>query len=889
MKMTNNNFEFKDIVDQINVGFFRSSVSSKPRLLYVNNALKDITGYSSSELARKSAGDLFTEMKKFNQFFKELCKAGSANNFELKIKAKKKRDVWGSLSGTVIKDSKGKAKFLDIVVNDVSDRKRYESELSESRELFQTVFNNSAAAILVADKNDRLMAWNPFSEKMLEMNKEDLFNKVLKDFYPAKEWRRIVNSRKKRSSVITDIETQIYKKDRKLLDVNLSLSELRNNNGDTLGSIGIIRDITRQKEAERKIRESETKIRIILDNSAAAITLTDEHERIVSWNKFTEHLLGMKRKDLYLLPVNKFYPKEEWKKIRAENIRKMGSKQHLETKIIKKNGDVIDIDLSVNVLRDAKNQIIGSVGIMQDITEQKRAQEMLIQAKIAAEEANSAKSLFLANMSHEVRTPMNTIMGMIDLTLDTKLDKEQRDNLAVAKDASVNLLSLLNDILDLSRVEAGKIKLENIEFHLTNVANSVCKGMSVLARDKNLKINLNIHPNVPELVEGDPVRLRQVLVNLINNSIKFTHQGSVDIEIKVASRKTKEVMLLFSVSDDGIGIPKDRQGRIFEVFSQAESSTNRRFGGTGLGLAISKKLVDMMKGRIWVESEESKGSTFSFTATFKVIQERVASTYVDGVEENEISQQEMMGKLKGLRVLIAEDNIVNQKIAVRLLENQGCKVDAVADGQEALNKIEVKQFDVIMMDANMPVLDGFETTKIIRENEKKTGRHIPIIALTARAMQEDRKKCLEVGMDGYVAKPIDRLKLYSTIANLLNKGKQMSEDILDFEEFLERVQGDRELLVELLDIFSEDFKEKRKQLQEAITQNDFETIKSIAHSLKGASGNISVKPMRAVFIEFEEMGKNSDLAGADKLVAKLDALNEELMERIGTIKSESES
>lgn len=769
--MSSTDTQFNEIVDFLPVGVCQCDLTPKGKILYANQRFCELFGHPAKTVSDRYFSTFFADRKKFKFLKKMMLLAnGEIRDYEVELKGENAEPFWCSISASTIKDNKEKEQWIDVVVRDITTRKRIEKDLRQSKELFQTVFDNTAAAITVTDKDEKIVAWNPFAEKMLEMNKEDLFNKPVKDLYPPREWRRMRSFRIRRKGMLPDIETKVYKKDQSTLDVNVSITVLKDLEGNIIGSIGIIRDITNQKAAESRLKESENKIRVILDNSAAAITLTDGLERIVSWNKFTEHLLGMKKQDLYLKPVSSLYPPEEWKKIRSENIRKKGSKHNLETKMITKKGTIIDVELSINVLKDSNDKIIGSVGIMQDITERKRTQAMLLQAKIDAEEANNAKSLFLANMSHEVRTPMNTIMGMIDLTLDTELNKEQKDNLVVAKDAAVNLLSLLNDILDLSRVEAGKITLEIIEFHLHNVTNNIVKGLSVIASDKALKLDLNIDRGVPKFLEGDPVRLRQILINLINNAIKFTHRGTITTAVKVASKPKKdEVLLQFSVIDEGIGIPKDRHDKVFEVFTQADASTTRKFGGTGLGLAICKRLVEMMDGRIWVESEEGKGSTFSFTAKCKVLkEEKVISSSVYGVESED--DQGNGFNLKDLKVLLAEDNLVNQKITVRILEKVGCCVETAENGKEVLDLLDQSTFNVILMDAQMPELDGLEATKIIRDQESTTGRHVPIIALTARVMEEDKKKFKEIGMDGYVAKPIDRKKLYEEIGKVIKKG-----------------------------------------------------------------------------------------------------------------------
>lgn len=762
-------FSFKDFVNNLRVGVFRSTPGPVGRFLFVNSTFSRMLGFDRSDLLKTTVAAIYENPRQRRFLSEKVCRQGYVDHEEIKLKKKQGGSIWCSVTIVAVRENQGKGgiKWFDGVIEDITTQKKVERELLESKELFRVVFDNSAVAITVIDKEEKIIAWNPFAEKLLEMGKEDLFNKPVKALYPPHEWRRIRSFRIRKRGIISEVATKIIKKGGTILEVSLSISILKDIDGNMTGAIGIMRDITSQKMAERKLKESESKTRVILDNSAAAITLTDENEQLISWNKFTENLLGMKKKDLYLKPVSFLYPKEEWKKIRSENIRKLGSKHNLESRVIRKDGKVIDINLSINVLKDVNDHIIGSVGIMQDITDRKQAQQMLLRAKLAAEEASSAKTIFLTNMSHEVRTPMNAIIGMIDLTLDTSLSEEQRDNLKTAKDAAGNLLNLLNDILDLSRVEAGKINLESIEFNLRNIVHSVCKGLTVLTRNKNLELLWYVNSEVPDLLMGDPVRLRQVIINLINNAIKFTHKGKIEVRVDAACATEGECQLTFSVSDTGIGIPLEKQDKLFEVFSQADTSTTRRYGGTGLGLAISKRLVEMMGGRIWVESKEWQGSTFYFTAAFKVEKTEglPAAPASAEVDETKTSQT----NLQGLRVLLVEDNPVNQKIAVKLLEKRGCLVKAVENGQEAVEAVSKESFDLVFMDVQMPVLDGLEATQLIREDEKQTGKHIPIIAMTARAMDGDEQKCLAAGMDGYISKPIDPIKVFETVENILTK------------------------------------------------------------------------------------------------------------------------
>ncbi len=458
-----------------------------------------------------------------------------------------------------------------------------EQQLIESREIFKTVFDHSPAAIIVTDMQERIVTWNAMAESILGMARADLFNRPIKELFFGSEYKRFCVLYQRHKGFVTEVPTRINAKSGSLVYINAAASVFKDSHGQPQGIINIWHDTSSQRRMADDLRQSENTLRVILDNSAAAITMTDAQERIVSWNKFAEKLFGMTKEDLYLRPISSLYPPQEWKNIRSMNIRQSGFKHHLETKVVHKDGHEIDVDLSVNILKDRDNNIIGSVGITQDITEQKRVREMLLQAKLSAEEANSAKSVFLAKMSHEVRSPMNAIIGMLDLTLDTELNEEQRDNLKVAKDAADNLLSLINDILDLSRAQAGKVVLEEIEMNAPDIVKNVCKGLSVLARNKGIDLIWNIDGSIPRLLVGDPVRLRQVLVNLVNNAVKFTNKGKVEVNAKMESLTSKDCMISFEIIDQGIGIPKKNLTTLFDVFTEAHNTTARRYGGTRVG------------------------------------------------------------------------------------------------------------------------------------------------------------------------------------------------------------------------------------------------------------------------------------------------------------------
>jgi len=893
--------------------------------------------------------------------------------------------------------------------------------LSDERTLLRNLMDMVPDYIYVKDTESRFVVANrALADLMGLKNPDELLGKKDSDYFP----KELAAAYFADEQTILKSGQSVLNQEERSVDAqgnpkwtSTSKVALRNKQGEIIGIIGIGRDITRSKQAEVALRSERKLLRTLIDNMPDRIYVKDAKSRWVVANHALAELVGAKDPEELLGKTDfDYFPKELATDFFSDEQAVIQSGEALvnhEEKRVDAEGNAKWTSTSKVPWRDESGHVIGIMGIGRDITRRMAAEEESKRAKEAAETASRAKSEFLANMSHEIRTPMNGIIGMTELALDTELTGEQRDYLSMVKVSAESLLTVINDILDFSKIEAGKMDLDCTDFNLRESLEETLRTFGVRADEKGLELACDIRANVPEVIVGDSKRLRQVVVNLLGNAIKFTEHGEVVLQVEVQQVKERSVELHFIVRDTGLGIPKDKQDVIFGAFAQADTSSSRKYGGTGLGLTISSRLVAMMGGRIWLESEAGIGSTFHFTGTFELARAaqhpRVSSKAAslagipvvivdDNPTNRRILEETLIGwgmratsvssgwaalaelrraaetgnaptlvlldaqmphldgfstaaKIKGdpeaptptiimltsggqrgdaercrklgisayltkpvrqaelrdaivgvlglthraddtpklvtrhslrearkhLQILLADDNAINRELTVRILSKRGHTVTAVENGKLAVQAVEAQNFDVVLMDVQMPEMDGFEATAMIRQNEQASGRHLPIIAMTAHAMKGDRESCLAAGMDGYISKPIRAQELLEVTESFAGtsgptRGVDYQVDsVLDRKTALERVDGDAALLADLAKLFCDGSPRMLSNIQDAITRKNADELRRAAHFLKGSVSTFAAQAAIDAALKLERIARSGELMGAGDAYASLAA------------------
>jgi len=871
-------------------------------ILEINESLNKKYSISRNQIIGQSCYKIFHGLKSPCSSDHHICVIKSATEKRIKVQTEHSHiDDQGKayahkIIGTPVIDSQGKVNQVVYVSRDITERKMTHDKLLQ----FKNILDSSIDSIFLTDR--RTMKFIDANKKgcqmlgyqlseLLEMGPQDI-----KPYHSMEEMEKKFDKILESDEGIDVFETVHETKDKKQYPVEISVSAHKSRNSSIM--VSIARDITERKEKEEYNR-------LLIDNFPMGLAERRINGDLISINNVYAEIIGRTIEETLGLTYWEITPEDyaDQEKKQLDSLEKTGQYGPYVKEYIHKDGHRVPVRLRGILLTRRNEKFIWST--VEDITEEIHTKEELQIAKNKAEAAVKIKNEFLANMSHEIRTPMNSVLGFLEIALeDESLNHQLRKYLSTARISAVTLLGVINDILDISKLESGKLTIEKNPFRLSRMMKEIQSTMSILARDKGLYLQIDIHPSLSGFINSDQMRIRQILLNLVGNAIKFTKDGGVEVRIVPADEKRH---IHFIIRDTGIGIPADRLNKIFKPFIQADASTTRHYGGTGLGVTISKHLVELMEGEIWVESEKGKGSTFHFTLPVPSHNQVPENGDLHAASDITI----FSAPHKNLQVLLVEDVEANMELATYRLMQHGHKVTAAWNGHEAVEIFQQGGIDLILMDIQMPIMGGIEATKRIRELEADTGRYTPIIALTAAVMKQETEKYLDAGMDAVVAKPIKFEKLFAIMENVISKGigkkisiirtadhtigqpemvpEQTAQNLfsasdlpgISIENGMKRVSGNKKLYKKLLTSFKDQYAAAVDEIKTYLKEDDVEGAAHLIHTVKGVSSNLGAEKLFHLAEDMEKVIKRGETDQLDPLLTSFEHHLHEVMRGIG--------
>ncbi|WP_395056816.1 PAS domain S-box protein [Flavobacterium sp.] len=806
----------------------------------INANFEKILGYTEKELL-ESQFLSFIHPDDINLTLKEIEKlqnGAKTINFENRYRKKDGDYLWFDWN-TTPNPVNGK---LYAIARDITEQKKAERLLTQSEERNRLIMNASLNAIITINKKEEITFWNDQAETIFGWKKEEVIGKTLADTIIPKEHKKGHSEGMKHYLLSREgpvlnkqIELTALNKEGKEFPVEISIIPIKQN--EEIFFCSFIQDISERKKTEEKLKFQEEKFRNIISNMNLGLLEVDNNEKIVFANQSFETISGYEITELLdTNPLEMFVFGENFDVLKSKNkLRARGISDNYQISIKNKRGELKWWAVSGAPNFDDQRKLVGSIGIILDITEQKKLEIELEKEKIKAEEASKAKEVFLANMSHEIRTPLNAIIGFLrELSKQelTVLQKKYTENISIA---SKHLLAIINNILDISKIEAGEMSLEKEDFILQKSISNVITVLQPKEDNRDLKIEMNFSSEIAPVLKGDSLRIEQILFNLIGNSLKFTQEGSVLIRCELLKNYKFSQDIKISVVDTGIGMDENYVESLFKKFSQEDKKITRKHGGTGLGMSITKELVNLMNGQIEVESKKNIGTSVHVILNLSI-------GNAENIETKNLKKPQ--SNLDGIHILLVEDNDINRMMVQNSLQYFNCKVTEAENGIEALELLKKQNFDIILMDIQMPELDGIEATKIIRHEYKLL---TPIIALTANAFKTEIEKCKEAGMDDYITKPFDETILIETIAkqvlknpDISNTNPSIDENLYNLNSLNNLSRGNHDFVIKMITIFTTQTADTINKMNQALKINDFVEVSKLIHKIKPSIEGIGV-------------------------------------------------